>query len=235
MPTPHGRPYSLPGVLIALLLLPAALPGAGRGETDQPGVRLPVPPEALPANYQEAVRRVLASPTLSVRAEGEAFHSPAELYHWLLDHPDRVSLAWQRIGVGCLEILSRPDGQFRWRDGQGTEVVWRTIARGEHGRVWYAHGQARAGALLPAVPARAVAVLWHRTGLDEQGRPVVRHQLDLYLQTDSKAARLVARMLGPAAPRLAEDGAQQLLMFFSGIARYLARHPEQTRELLAPQ
>ena len=45
--------------------------------------------------------------------------------------------------------------------------------------------------------------------------------MDVYVQTDSKAAALVTRLLGPAAPRMAEQGATQLLMFFSSMAKYL--------------
>jgi hypothetical protein len=60
----------------------------------------------------------------------------------------------------------------------------------------------------------------------------VTHDVDVYLQTDSKAAVLVMKLIGPAAPRLAEEGAVQLLLFFSGIARHLEAYPEQTFTLL---
>ncbi len=57
----------------------------------------------------------------------------------------------------------------------------------------------------------------------------------MYLQTDSRAASAVLRMIGPAAPRMAEQGAEQLLLFFSGPARYVYRHPDQLESLLAPR
>ena len=41
-------------------------------------------------------------------------------------------------------------------------------------------------------------------------------------------------MAGPAAPRMAEEGAEQLLFFFSGMARYLEKHPDQMAALLTP-
>jgi hypothetical protein len=41
------------------------------------------------------------------------------------------------------------------------------------------------------------------------------------------------RLIGPAAPRMAQDGAEQMLLFFSGIARYVDRHPSKAKALLA--
>ena len=40
--------------------------------------------------------------------------------------------------------------------------------------------------------------------------------------------------MGPSAPRVAEQGAEQLLYFFNGIARYAQTHPEKAENLLAP-
>jgi hypothetical protein len=42
------------------------------------------------------------------------------------------------------------------------------------------------------------------------------------------------RIAGPAAPRMAEDAAEQLLFFFSGMAKYLNKHPDQITALLSP-
>jgi len=77
-----------------------------------------------------------------------------------------------------------------------------------------------------------VAVLRHSRRADEGGQIFVIHEVDVYFQTDSKAAALVARLLGPAAPRMAEQGATQLLMFFSSMAKFLDEHPEQVPKLL---
>ena len=64
-------------------------------------------------------------------------------------------------------------------------------------------------------------------------QPYIIHEVDIYLQTDSKAAALIARLLGPAAPRLAEQGAEQLLLFFAGLTRYIDVHPDEAGTLLA--
>jgi hypothetical protein len=84
------------------------------------------------------------------------------------------------------------------------------------------------------VPVRAVVVLRHSDRPDAAGHPRLWHQADVFLQTDSKCACLVTHLLGPSAPRLAEQGAAQLEMFFSALLGYLERHPERAEKLLAP-
>jgi hypothetical protein len=146
----------------------------------------------------------------------------------MLDHPDRVAVAWRRTGVACVDIVPKGGGKFGYDDGQGNQIVWETLAGNADGRIWFAEGHAKPGALLPTIPVRAVAVLRHTCHTDAEGRSVIRHSVELFLQTDSKAATLVARMLGPTAPRLAEQGAEQMLLFFSSMAHYLDRHPERS-------
>jgi hypothetical protein len=160
------------------------------------------------------------------------FAASASIYMWLLDHPDRVSLAWQRLNIAAIEIKEAKDGKFIWRDDQGNEMTWHTVAQSGNGRIWYAEGKIRPGRLLPVVPVKAVAVLRHCRMKDEDGDLVIRQQVEVFLQTDSKTASFAMRLIGPAAPRMAADGADQLLMFFSGIARYVERHPEKAKTLL---
>lgn len=190
----------------------------------------PVALDALPAGLRATVAKVVQSPTLTTHATGEEF--PASLYEWLLDHPDRVALAWRRLGVPCVGITNHGDGTFSWTDGQGNDLNWQTAWSGPGGRVWIAEGKARPGAHLPVVPVRAVAVLRCTKRRESDGRTFVTHDVDVYMQTESKAAALFARLLGPAAPRLAAQGAEQLLLFFSGISHHLEAHPEETLTLL---
>jgi hypothetical protein len=192
-----------------------------------------VPPEDPSAAWRGAVARVMQQPTLTARCAGDTFSVNDELYRWMLDHPDRVALAWRRMHVPAIEIVPLGGGQFSWRDGDGSELIWRTVAQNADGRIWYAEGKFKPAPLLPFVPVRAVAILHHEVGRDPRGRTTISHRLEAFLQTDSRFAALVTRLMGPAGPKMAEEGAEQLLYFFSGVARYLDENPEKATKLLA--
>jgi len=192
-----------------------------------------VPLEELPPEIRSNVSRVLDQPTLFTRAPAEEFHGRPELYHWLLDHPDRAALAWRRLGAQCVEITDRGNGRFGWADGQGSNVYWDTIYRTPDVRIWYAEGVARPGPLLPGIAVKAVVVMHHSVRQDSAGQSWMWHQAEVFVQTDSKAAALLARMLGPSVPRVAEQAVAQLEMFFSALLGYCERHPEKAEKLLA--
>jgi hypothetical protein len=208
--------------------------GAGRAQIVEPRREAARPRAGVASlvSYAELAPPVREK-VATITAHGPAEEFRAAGYDWLLDHPDRVALAWRRLGVPCVGIVERGPGSFGWTDGQGSDLTWQVVWRGPQGRVWYAEGQARPGPHLPLVPVKAVAVLRCRQRRDEAGRLLVAHEIDVYLQTDSKAAALVTKLIGPAAPRLAQQGAEQLLYFFAGIARHIEQHPEQTLTLLA--
>lgn len=213
---------------LAPLSSPAAEPKAARGT-----LPLPVALEDLPAATRDSLTKVMKDPTLKALGPAEEFVAHADVYQWLLDHPDRTAAAWRNLGVDAVEIKALKDGKFAWKDESGSELVWRSVAQGPTGRVWYAEGHVKPGVLLPTVPVKAVAVLNHTEKARATGDAVIRHQVEVYLHTDSKAAALVTRALGDSAPKMAEQGSEQLLAFFSGIARYAHDKPEKARALFA--
>jgi hypothetical protein len=186
----------------------------------------------VPAAVRPSVSLVLSRPTLFALGPIEVFPCRSAQYYWFLDHPDRVMMAWRRLGAKCLPITDRGSGHFGWCDDQGSDLVWQTIAQDKRLRVWYAEGSVRPAPLLPLVPVRAVVLLHHTECKDELGEAVMSHHAEVFLQTDSKAAALLMKMLGSSAPRMAEEGVAQLQLFFAGLSWYLDRHPDHADWLL---
>lgn len=223
----------------ALLLLTTLTPLAAANDPPRRAPTSPTAPSVLDfvaPNYRDTVAQVMKNATLSAKAADDEFTAHAKIYDWLLEHPDRASLAWRRMKIPCVEIKDLGKGQFHWADPNGSELTWQTVGRFPDGIVWYATGKVNPGTLLPTTPVKAVAILRiPRQALDEKaGTAKFQPLVNVYLQTDSRAASALVRMIGPAAPRMAEDGAEQLLLFFSGPARYIYKHPDEAQSLLAP-
>lgn len=191
-----------------------------------------VPLAALAPELRERVRGVIEQPTLSARGPQEEFTGRPEVYQWLLDRPNRTAQAWRKLGAPALDITDRGEGRFSWTDPQGSDVVWETVHRTEGVRIWYAEGKVRPHMLLPPLPVKAVVVTQHREVVDCFGAKRMQHQTDLFAQTDSKAAVLVMKVMGPSVPRMTEQCLSQFGLFFSGMSNYLYRHPERMDALL---
>ncbi|MBX9582641.1 MAG: hypothetical protein K2X87_20225 [Gemmataceae bacterium] len=231
------------GSSLAALLAAALAAGAADGGDAMPAP-MALPMTAGPARvnlsevvdpaFRDAVLAVVRKPTLSTRGVSDEVLCTPAVYDWLLDHPDRAALAWKRLKVPVVDISDRGGGRFAWSDPDGSELVWQTVGRFPDGRVWYATGKAKASAAAPMVPVKAVVVLFHPGKAHGDGTATLRPAVQAYLQTDSRAANLVLRLMGSAAPRLAEQGCEQLLFFFAGVARYCQAHPDKSDDLLAP-
>jgi hypothetical protein len=191
-----------------------------------------VPFDAMPGPTRDLVRRIIARPTLVTHAPVEEFVANPETYAWLVEHPDRAADIWQKLGVPCAPILDQGNGRFSWADGQGSEISWVTATENPRLRVWVADGHVKPSSLLAPIPVKAVAILRHVAKMNSDGTVRVRHQVDVFVHADSRAANVVAKLLGPTAERMAEQGANQLLAFFSNPARYLTRNPKQAETIL---
>lgn len=186
--------------------------------------------------HREAVAAIIKSPTISAKANDDEFVAHPNVYDWLLEHPDRTTQAWKRLKVPAVDITDLGKGQFYWSDEAGSELTWQTVGKFENGVIWYATGKVKPGVLMPAVPVKAVAVLHSPRGVENRvtGNATFKPTVQVYLLADSRVAAGLVKMMGPSAPKMAEEGAGQFLFFFSGIARYLQRKPEQLDALLAP-
>jgi hypothetical protein len=190
--------------------------------------------DVVDVKYRTDVAAVMAKPTISAKHSEEPFAANPTVYQWLLEHPDRAAVAWERIGVPCLPIKERSPGLYEFKDENGSDVTWQAVGTFAEGRVWYASGKVKPGALMPTVPVKAVVVARYPNVTQADGSKKIAPTASVYFQTESRAAATVLRIAGPAAPRMAEDGAEQMLFFFSGLARYLDKHPDQTAAILTP-
>jgi hypothetical protein len=191
-----------------------------------------LPLDRFSDKHRKLAQHVLAKPAFSAKGPSEAFYCNPQHYLYFLDHPDKAVAAWRRLGAKCVSISCKGDQQFGWTDPLGSEVTWETVHRGGEMRIWYADGKVKPNNVMPLIPVKALLVIRHKALQKPDGATLVQHQADLYVHTDSKTAALVARMLGPSAHRVAEQGLGQLQLFFSGLSWYLDRHPDQAETLL---
>jgi hypothetical protein len=193
-----------------------------------------VPLANIPEKFREGVRVTLEKTTLFSQGPVEAFACQPNVYYWLLDHPDRGVVAWRRLGAQCVMINERGPGRFGWTDEHGSDLQWETVYAARDRHIWYAEGKVRPGLLLPLVPVKTLVVLRfaEQDGQAVGGGKIMQQQADMFLYTDSAGAALATKLLGSAAPHMAEQCVTQMQMFFSGMAWYLHRYPDRAASLL---
>ncbi len=190
--------------------------------------------DVVKPEFRDAVMKCVRNPTVSTKATGEEVVCTIAVYEWLFDHPDRVSLAWQRLKVPAVTIGDLGNGKFSWTDENGSQVVWQTVGTFPDGRVWYATGKVKPGPAGPTVPVQGVIIVSYPRKAERDGVALFAPTAQAFLHSDSRAAKIALKAMGPATPRLAEDAAGQLLEFFSGIADHVQKNPKKANDLLGP-
>lgn len=191
--------------------------------------------DAVAVTHRDAVAKIISKPTLSAKYTEEPSTVHATVYEWLLDHPDRTALAWRRLNVPCVEIADAGNGKFTWIE-DGSELTWQVVGKFSGGLIWYATGKVKAATLLPLIPVKVVAIVrFPMKPTEKAGIVAVTPEVSVYFHSDSLAANALLRMAGPAAPKMAEQGCEQLLFFFSGVGDHICKNPDKLAMLLGPK
>jgi hypothetical protein len=195
-------------------------------KTPEPTPAVTVPWDDLDERATTLAKQLMVKPTVQAKGPAEVFACTPEQYYWLLDNPDRAVYAWRRLGAKCVTIQRRGPGKFGYVDETGSDVTWETIHQARGVRIWFAEGKVKPSAVLPLVSVKVLVILRYSEGKTPEGLVVVKHQTEMVIHTDSKAAAAVTKMMGNSAPKLAEQGLGQMQLFFSALSSFLDRHPE---------
>jgi hypothetical protein len=211
---------------------PTRVPSPTGDKMDKVKAAAQVPLSDIPERYRDSVKTTIEKPALFTHGPLESFACQPHVYYWLLEHPDRGVVAWRRLGAQCVMINDRGAGRFGWSDEHGSDLQWETVYQSNECRIWYAEGKVRPAPLLPLVPVKTVVVLRYGEHTGANGGKLMQHQACMFLYTDSAGAALATKLLGSAAPRMAEQCVTQMQMFFSGLAWYVHRYPDRAANLL---
>ena len=240
-----ARPAWLICVALACLVA-AALPHGSQSSPVQPSsaaeeqaARLTVmtfPYDRVAEPLRPRVEAVLKQPTVYARGPIEAFPCQPSVYGWLLDHPHLGFRAWKALGVKCARVEQRDDGTFYGVDPSGSELTCTEVLREPNRRVWFAEGVARPAVIGPSFPLRAVLLLRHHEVIGADGRTGVRHRAEVFAQYDAnRAAKIISQLWNMTDQTVARRAAEQVELFFSGLAWYISENPTWPATALQPQ
>lgn len=225
---------------LACALLALCLPTARgeRSEEDDMAARVTTaqfPFELVPEPLRLKVETVIKQPTAYSRGPVEAFPCHPPVYRWLLDNPHHGFRAWKALGVKCATVDQKGDGSFHGVDPLGSEMKFTEVLREPNRRVWYAEGLAKPAPLTPSVPFKLVLLLRYHDVVGADGRIGVRQRAELFAQFDAgKAATFLGKVWGMTSDVAAKKAAEQVELFFSGLAWYISEHPDWVKTTLKP-
>ena len=207
-------------VVVGLLALCITLGPAGPLGAEP---TLPVPPQVSPKE-RHRLEEITKHPFASTQQEGEPYLARAEIFEYLLDHPEFASHVTRALKAARYKIWRDASTGSLWLDdGWGVRGTFAIVYAEPGLRLMHAQGAYQSA--LPDIKGRAVVALAYRFEPAASGRSLISTTLTSFVQIDSTVVRTIGRMGGPLVQKKADREARQLLRVFAKVSRAIEDNP----------
>ena len=231
------RSAAVLSLLVGSAALAAEKPGeASTSDEAQAEARRSVPLAKVDPAYREAVRDVLANPSLFRRLPTSVVDCHPDLFTFLAQNPEVLVQIWRHLGVSQVTLTRIDDKTYDVSDNAGTTgklvVVEQTCEPGAQNRiVMYAEGKYEGAPFQRPIAATCVVVLTSGSVEETNGRKFVASRLDSFIKLDRMSLELVAKAVHPFVGQTADRNFTDTISFVSNLS-YTAEHrPEAIAKL----
>jgi len=207
-------------VFVTLGVVTAAAPAAGTPRLDLPQT----------VTERAVFERLATTADITTRVEAEPFVVRAEVFEYLLDHPEFATHVARTLRLAKFRIWNTPQGMVL-DDGRGLTGQFRIVYAGNGARLFHANGEYNK-ALLPTIQGQALTMIEYHTSPAPKGRVVVKPAVSGFVRLDNRVVAFGFRALHAAAQRKAEVEANRLMKIFTRASRALDESPEAVLEQL---
>ena len=193
--------------------------------------RRAVPLAKIDPQYRDAVREVLADPSLYRRLPTNVVDCHPELFTFLGQNPEVLVEIWRHLGVSQVELTRTGENTYTISDGAGTTgnlvvVEQNCDAAAQNRIVMYAEGRYEGKPFKQPLAAKCVVVLRSGSMTETNGRTFVAARLDSFIKLDRMSVELVAKAVHPFIGQTADRNFADTLAFVSNFSYTAERRPE---------
>jgi hypothetical protein len=219
-------------LLVAACSAGAANPqGASTSPQSRLEARRAVPLAKIDPQYRDAVREVLADPSLYRRLPTNVVDCQPELFTFLGQNPEVLVEIWRHLGVSQVELTRTGENTYTISDGAGTTgnlvvVEQNCNAAAQNRIVMYAEGRYEGKPFNQPLAAKCVVLLRSGSMTETNGRTFVAARLDSFIKLDRMSVELVAKAVHPFIGQTADRNFADTLAFVSNFSYTAERRPE---------
>lgn len=192
-----------------------------------------IPFDKLEPPAQQRLSAIINDTSVFRRLPVQAIESDADMYLFLVRHPDVVVNIWQLMGISNVTVRRIAPYTFDASDGMGTVAKVDLVYGDRETHVFLAEGHYEGPLFRRKLTGRCVAVL--RSGFDQpqQGRPIVAGRMDVFLQVDSAGLELLAKTLHPLLGKTADTNFVETMKFLSQVSGAAEKNGPGVEQLAA--
>ncbi|MDR1491147.1 MAG: hypothetical protein LBT05_00250 [Planctomycetaceae bacterium] len=185
-------------------------------EENKEGVKIPW--RQLDVRATQLIRNVMDNKTIHRKMPEQIGYCDAELYDFMVQHPDVVVGIWELLGITQISLAETSPNHFFLREGTSTTSHIEILYKSKNLCIIYAKGEYETPMLPRTIRGESVLFLTSRFGKDKKGRSVVQSNLDAYIQIQNPGADMLARVLVTVVGKIADNNFEQTVEFVMNIS-----------------
>jgi hypothetical protein len=201
-------------------------------ELRQDALRI-LPLSKLTPSGRAVSNRILQDVTVFRRMPTEVVECDAELFGFLVEHPDVVINIWEVLGVTKVTLKRLSDYAYHLDDGNGTTGDARFLYRSPTQYVIYCEGTYTGSMVTRPIRGRCLLSLRTIPVEDVDGRAYVQCRMDSFVQIDNLGAEMFAKTFQSMLGNIADHNFRETTGFVAKVSEAAEESPGNIHRLAA--
>lgn len=190
-----------------------------------------VPLSRLTPQGKTLATKVINDTTVFRRLPTQVLECDAELYTFLIEHPDLVINIWEVMGVTKVQMQKIGPASFQLDDGHGTVGKIHYLHRSPSQHVVYCEGT-YTGSMFPRpIRGRCLISLRSAAVRDADERQYVQCRLDSFVQLDNIGIELFAKTFHNVLGGIADHNLREVSNFVASVSEAAEASPENLHRI----
>ncbi|MCL2119289.1 MAG: hypothetical protein FWH27_12765 [Planctomycetaceae bacterium] len=177
-----------------------------------------IPWNSLDEQSAKQIREVVEGKTFLHQMPRQLGHCDAEMYDFMISHPDVVVELWELLGETQISLTETGPNKFLLKEGTSSTSRVEVLYKSKNLCIVYASGEYDAPVLRRKIKGDVILLLKSRYGRDKESRPVVQCDLNAYVRIHNPGAEMLAKILIPVIGKIADGNFEQTVGFVMNIS-----------------
>jgi hypothetical protein len=195
-----------------------------------------IPWKLMSPASRQTTQSILNNTSIYRRLPTRIIDCDADLFTFLLQHPEVVIDVWRVMGISQVALTKMPDGSYRGTDGAGTTGTVRYLFSnwGNGARntvVVYADGAYQGPPFVTPLKAQSIMLLRSSSVRETNGRRYITVKVDTFVRIENLGIEIIAKTVQPWIAKTADQNLIETLTFVSNFSRTAEKNPQGMKRL----
>lgn len=177
--------------------------------------------------------KVLNDPTVFRRLPTQTIECDAEMYAFLVEHPDLVINVWEVLGITKVSLKRTGPNSFRLDDGHGTTGELHFLYRSPSQYIVYCEGTYTGALFARPLRGRCLLSLRSTAVRDADEVSYMQCRLDSFVQIDNIGAEVFAKTFQSVLGGIADHNFQEISKFVATVSQAAETSPDNIDHIAA--